>query len=380
MAEIKRIGFTGGGTGGHVYPIVAVIEAFKKMELAGTGLQLHYFGEKNEFSKKIMDNGAIHHNIFSTKLRRYFSIQNIIDIPKTLLAFIQALFKLWLVMPDVLFSKGGPGALPVVLAAWFYRIPVVIHESDSTPGLTNLVSSWFAKRVCITFESAVKFFAPEKTILTGAPVRASLLAQKLDPGLAKERLGFDPAKPLLLVTGGSQGAKSLNDFILANLAEFLPVTQIYHQTGSANFLEIQQLSVAAHSDVPVEVEKGSRYKFVAYLDEAAFAEALSGASVVFGRAGSGTIGETSAFGKPMILVPLPEEVVGTHQRDNAYALQGLGAAFVIEGENLAPSILKGMLQKLFTDQALYERMSQAASKFYRPDASKSIAETIISLS
>lgn len=379
MASLKRIGFTGGGTGGHVYPIVAVIEALKKMDLGATALQLHYFGEVNDFSKAIIKSGALHHNVFAAKFRRYFSLQNIIDIPKIFIAFIQALWKLWIVMPDVLFSKGGPGALPVVLAARFYFIPVVIHESDSTPGVTNLVSSWFASRICITFEAAAKFFAPEKTVLSGAPVRSSLLAQKMDQGLAKERLGFDPAKPLLFVTGGSQGAQQLNDFVVANLPELLPVAQIYHQTGSANFLDIQKLAPAAHVDVPMEVEKGSRYKFVAYLDGAMTAEALSAADVVLGRAGSGTIGEAAAFGRPMILVPLPEEVVGTHQRDNAYAMQAAGAAFVIEGENLAPSIIKGIIQKLFTDRELYSRMSAAASKFNRPEAAKTIAETVTSL-
>ena len=143
------------------------------------------------------------------------------------------------------FFEGRHGRVPVVLAGWFYRIPIVIHDSDAKPGLTNVASSFFAKRIFMSFDAAAKYFNPALTSRTGVPVRRALFANPTTKELAKETLGFDPAKPLLLVLGGSQGAERINNFILANLTAILKETQVLHQTGLANFAEVKRLSDAA---------------------------------------------------------------------------------------------------------------------------------------
>ena len=217
------------------------------------------------------------------------------DIPKFFIGFFQALAKLYVIMPDVIFSKGGTGAFPVVLAGWFYRIPVVIHDSDAKPGLTNLASSFFAKRIFISFDAAAKYFNPNITSRSGVPVRAALFANPTTKELAKETLGFDPGKPLLLVLGGSQGSERINNFILENLAPILKETQILHQTGAANFAEVKRLSEAALLEAPF----ANRYEAVAYLDDKNLSLALTATDLAVARAGSSTLFELAAFGVPV---------------------------------------------------------------------------------
>ena len=168
-------------------------------------LSLTYLGPNDHYAALFKKAGMAVNSVAAGKIRRYFSFQNIADIPKFFIGFFQALAKLYVIMPDVIFSKGGTGAFPVVLAGWFYRIPVVIHDSDAKPGLTNLASSFFAKRIFISFDAAAKYFNPNITSRSGVPVRVALFANPTTKELAKETLGFDPAKPLLLVLGGSQG-------------------------------------------------------------------------------------------------------------------------------------------------------------------------------
>src|SRR3989338_3219709 len=251
MAKKLRIAFAGGGSGGHVYPIVAVAEALKEQaHAAGTELELHYYGANDRFRMDIERQGIKFHSLLTGKLRRYASILTIIHIPKIFLGFFQALFKIYFLMPDAVFSKGGPGAFPVVMAAWFYKIPIVIHESDSAPGLTTLASARFARKIALSFEETVPYFNPRKIVLSGNPVRQELLTNRLSQDEAKRKLGFDPAKPLLFVTGGSQGAAKLNEFVILNLDTFLPLMQVLHQTGPDQFLEIRKLAEAEVVGLP----------------------------------------------------------------------------------------------------------------------------------
>src|SRR5262249_22257547 len=159
-----------------------------------------------------------------------------------LIGILQAFFKLYFIMPDVIFSKGGTGALPVVLAGWFYRIPVVIHESDARPGLTNLASARFARKIFVSFERALNYFAKDRTELVGTPLRNELFANLTTKPLAKEALGFGQDAFLTVILGGSQGSTRINDFILTNLTEIIKLTQVFHQTGVGNLSEVQKLS------------------------------------------------------------------------------------------------------------------------------------------
>lgn len=377
LMKTIRIAFAGGGTGGHTYPLLAVLGAIEKeFGSRPEAISFHYFGERNEFSEEIIARASFH-RIRGGKLRRYSSFANILDIPKMCFGFLEALAKFYWVMPDVLFSKGGTGAFPVVLAAWWYRIPVVIHESDSIPGLTNLLSARFAKRVAVSFESALPYFNPKKAMLTGTPVRGALLKDRLEQDAAKEKLGFDPARPLVLVVGGSQGSQRVNDLILANLKEILPLAQIYHQTGTANFLDVQTAARAALREIAPEAATASRYACVAYL-KGQDGLALSAADLVLGRSGSGTLFEIAAFGKPAVLIPLPESA-RDHQRENAYAFAALGGAKVIEEGNLTPSILIGALRSILGSPQVAAAMGAASASFYKPEADRVIAEEVMRL-
>jgi len=248
-----RVVLTGGGSGGHIYPLLSIAESLRERALKMQfQLSLTYLGPNDAYAGTFKTAGIDVSFVAAGKIRRYLSFQNIIDIPKFFVGFFQALAKLYMIMPDVVFSKGGTGAFPVVLAGWFYRIPVVIHDSDAKPGLTNIASSFFAKKIFVSFDAAMKYFNPNITTRTGVPVRKALFANPTTKEFAKETLGFDPAKPLLLVLGGSQGAERINNFILANFAAILKEVQVFHQVGSANFTEVKRLSEAALLGAPFE--------------------------------------------------------------------------------------------------------------------------------
>lgn len=374
-----RILFTGGGSGGHVYPLLAVGEALKKIAAANkTALELYYMGPRDEYAEIFSAADFWIKTVVAGKLRRYFSLENFLDIPKFFVGFFDALFKLFNLMPDVIFSKGGTGALPVVLAGWFYRIPVIIHESDAVPGLTNLVSAWFAKRVAVSFERALTYFNPKKAALVGTPIRAELLEARPNAAAAKKELGFKENEPLLFVIGGSQGATRINNFILANLETILKETQVLHQTGQANFDEVEKLSRAALTNIPSADVGKYRYRAMPYLDVVNQKSALAAADLVLTRAGSGTLAEIASFGKPAIIVPL-KEAANDHQRVNAYEFAEAGAAIVIEEPNLLPGVFLSQLKETIHNPAVLDKMSRASGRFFKPGAAEIIAQEILRL-
>lgn len=369
--EKVRVVFTGGGSGGHVYPLVAIIEALQKRlaELKAQA-EFSYLGPKDSYNVLFSNLGVAVHPISSGKIRRYFSLQNILDVPKFFIGFIQALFQLYVIMPDLLFSKGGTGALPVVIAAWFYRIPIAIHDSDAQPGMTNTLSGRFASKVFLTFDRAAAYFDPKRTQITGAPLRSELLGNRMEKPAAKENLGFDKDQMLTVILGGSQGAVRINEFILENIIPLVAETQVLHQTGAGNFLEVKKLAQAALMNAPIK----SHYVPIGYFEHD-MATALTAADVVVARSGS-SVCELAAFGVPAILIPLAESANG-HQRADAYEFAKTGAAVVIEEANLLPGIFFSELKQILSDPDRRAKMSAASSSFFIPDAAKTIAEELI---
>jgi UDP-N-acetylglucosamine--N-acetylmuramyl-(pentapeptide) pyrophosphoryl-undecaprenol N-acetylglucosamine transferase len=375
MNKLKIL-LTGGGTGGHIYPLISVAEqlyflaAEQKKEA-----EIRYFGPASNLNREFEIRGIKVVKIFSSKWRRYFSLKNFIDVPKFVLSFFQALFKILLFMPDAVFSKGGPGALAVVLASRFYRIPVFIHESDSVPGLTNRLSSRFSQKIFISFEKTVQYFPSEKVILTGNPIRTGILEDIPGPETAKKNLGFNPGESIILVLGGSQGAVKINNFILDNLEEILKAAQLIHQSGPANFEEVKK-----ESDFLLKTLGDfykNRYHLTGYLEGVKdIKEVFAAADLILSRAGAGAIFEIAAFGKPAILIPL-EESASDHQRINAYEYAERGAAVVLEENNFKPNIFLIQAQKILGDAELKRKMSEAAKKFAKPDAARKIAEGIL---
>lgn len=271
------------------------------------------------------------------------------------------------------FSKGGTGALPVVAAGWFYRIPIAIHESDAKPGLTNLFSARFARRVFVSFEGAAEYFNQQKTQVVGTPIRQELLTGRVAKKEAKEALGFDPQSPLTLILGGSQGSQRINQFILEGLVALIKETQVLHQTGAANFSEIERLSRAALIDESFK----NRYKAVGYFEKD-LSLALAAADLVVARAGSDTIAEAASFGVPMILIPLAD-AANDHQKLNAYEFARSGGAVVIEEANLLEGIFLAQLKTILHNPELCAKMSAAAREFFLPNAAEKIADELLQL-
>src|SRR3989344_1811438 len=378
MRRTKRILLTGGGSGVHVYPLVAVAEALRPLaEAQQASVDLYYLGPDDQY-RQILDKAGIRtYGLAAGKIRRYVSLANFLDIPKFFIGLIQAFAKVFWIMPDAIFSKGGTGAFAVVFAGWFYRIPVVIHESDTVPGLTNLASSRFAKRIAVGFEIALQYFNPRKAVWTGNPVRSDLLKNQMNPGDAKHALHFDAETPLLLILGGSLGSQRINEFILPLLKELLHDTQVLHQTGFANYEEVKKLSQAALLDVSAGEELRTRYQAFPYL-ERDMRVALAAADLVVTRAGASNIFEIAAYGKPAILIPLLESA-NDHQRVNAYEFSKTGAAIVIEEPNLLPGIFLSQVKELLGNQNALRSMAKASLGFFRSNAAELISQEILKL-
>lgn len=377
--KIFRIALTGGGTGGHIYPLAAVAEELEKASIDQKFLmEIKYFGPAGVYRQTLEDAGIKVNGIIAGKLRRYFSIMNIIDFPKMFIGFLQALCKLFWFMPDVLFSKGGTGSFSVVLAATFYRIPIIIHESDAQPGLNNLFSAPFAKRIAVSFERAKDYFDPGKTACVGSPVRSALVSNRPEMEAAKTELGFDSEQPMVLFWGGSQGAKKINDLVMVTLKGLLKETQVLHQTGKANFSEIEKLVKSTAPETLLTKGGNERYRFFPYLDTEELRLALSAADLVVARAGS-NIFEIAAFSKPVILIPIAESA-NNHQIMNAYEFAKEGGAIVIEETNLLPGIFLNQITETLKNKPLLQRMSLASGNFFKPQAARVIAEEILRFS
>ena len=375
---MKNIGiaFTGGGTGGHINPLLAVAEETKKVfsSLPDVNLKMCYFGNPGAFSSEFGKLEIEIVPVINVKFRRYFSLENVLDILKTPFALIVAFWKVFWKMPDILFSKGGPGALPVVLAAYFFRVPIFIHESDSIPGMTNSISAGFAKRIAVSFTKALEFFDEKKTALVGNPIRPFLLEKEgdLDQTKAKKVMGFDPNLPLILVLGGSQGAVRINDFMLDNAKEFVSRYQVLHQTGTANFDAFKtELAVATKNFI---AEERNRYKIIDFF-RGDLKETLIASNLIISRAGSNSIFEIAYFKKPSILIPL-KEAARNHQYYHAYEYAKRGGCLVIEEDNLKPSIFFSQLNTILSDKNKYQSMIEKIGDFAKPQAAAIIAKEI----
>ncbi|MEK7593627.1 MAG: UDP-N-acetylglucosamine--N-acetylmuramyl-(pentapeptide) pyrophosphoryl-undecaprenol N-acetylglucosamine transferase [Patescibacteria group bacterium] len=368
-----RILFAGGGTGGHFYPIIAVVQAINDIIQREKILEAKiYFLSDAPYNKKVLfENGIIYKEIHAGKVRRYFSILNFLDAVKTGLGIIKALFTLYSIYPDVVFGKGGYASFPVLFAARILRIPIFIHESDSVPGRTNLWASKFAARIAISHEEASAYFPKEKTAYTGHPIRKEILTP-LSNG-AYEYLKLNPNVPTMLILGGSQGAMLINDTVLQALPELLKKYQIIHQAGAIHLETTLKLTGVILKDNPY----GERYRVFGYLNDLSIRMATGISKLIISRAGS-TIFEIAAWGLPSIIIPITDSN-GDHQRKNAFNYARAGACTVIEENNLTPHVLISEVEKIMSDKGISDKMAKNARAFYRPDAAETIAKEIIRL-
>ncbi len=369
-----KILLTGGGTGGHFYPAIAVANALNLIadQEKIAKMELIFMAESPYDQDALLQNGVRFKKTYSGKIRRYFSVLNVIDLFKIIPGIIKSILGMYFDFPDVVFSKGGHESFPVVFAARFLGIPVVIHESDAVPGKVNAWAGKFAKRVAIAFPGSSQYFSKKNVALTGNPVRKEFFVRKKEG--AKEFFGFEDKIKTVFVTGGSQGAQIINDNLLDVLPELLKGYQIIHQCGKNNLKEVEnRVSVLMESSV-----YKPRYRIYDYLDVNGMRMAYGASDLIVSRAGAASIFEIAASGLPSIIVPLADSAQD-HQRENAYAYAKSGAAEVIEQNNLTPHVLRSEIEGLLNNKDKLQKMSEEAKKFSKPDAAEKIAREIIRL-
>ncbi len=364
-----KIVLVGGGTGGHFYPLMAVAEALiarsiqEKLPLP----EIFYMGPEPYNQESLDEHNITYMYCPAGKVRRYRSSANITDFFKIIIGVFVALWKLFFLYPDVIMSKGGYTSVPIIIAAACLRIPSVIHESDAKPGRANLIAAKFARYIAISYADAAQYFPKEKIALTGIPLPSTTITASHTPPVVRVR-------PLIFITGGSLGAVRINNFILATLKDLLLRYDVIHQTGEEQYKEVVQTAEALINDTTLL----GHYKAVAFLSPDDFRATLNEATVVVARAGSTTIANIALFGKPSILIPIPEEI-SQDQRTNAYAYARFGAAIVMEEENLTPHLLVAEIERIVSDGTLQTKMKDGAAHFIFPQASDTLARALLEI-
>lgn len=366
-----KIVFTGGASGGHFYPLIAVAQEIRKLVKEEKLIEPElYFLSPDPYNRGILfDNGMIYKRIFSGKKRIYKSFLNFLDKFKLAFGVLQAIWTVFWIYPDVIFSKGGWGSVPVVFAGKILGIPIVIHESDSAPGRANQWAAKFAEKIAISYPDASNYFDKNKIAWTGNPVRDEIKTPAVEGG--HEYLGFEESIPTILILGGSQGAQFINDAIIDVLPDLVKKYQIIHQVGKANYESMKETSDLVLNNSTF----ADRYKLFDYLNDLGMRMSAGASDLIISRAGS-TLFEIASWGKPSIIIPITE-TNNDHQRKNAYNFSRAGACVVIEENNLTPDILTSEIDRLISNPKLLEEMSESAKGFSKPNAGRLIAKEII---
>jgi UDP-N-acetylglucosamine--N-acetylmuramyl-(pentapeptide) pyrophosphoryl-undecaprenol N-acetylglucosamine transferase len=364
MSSHTRIVLVGGGSGGHFYPLMSVA---RELRDTSNPPELYYIGPDPYNLEELQKLSISFIACPAGKLRRYTSVLNFVDAFRTFWGSLVAFLRLYFLYPDVIISKGSYTSVPVILAAAFLKIPIIVHESDTRPGKANALAARFARYVAISFEDVRSYFKNEHIEFTGIPMRRELTTPKQHD--AKELLGLDPDTPIILILGGSQGAERINQLILDSLDELLPSYTIIHQTGKAHF----DIAVLGARELITNDTLLRRYRPVAFFeDPVVLNDVYHSASVIVSRAGSTSIYEIAAHGKPSILIPIPE-TISHDQRTNAYAYARTGAASVLEEANLTDNLLTSEIDRIMKNADLLRSMAESATAFVPKNGAKAIA-------
>ena len=385
-----RILFTGGGTGGHVFPILAVKRALENIK----GLKFYYLGANGFARKNLADPlaselgmGIEARFISAGKLHRFFSPMFLVEFIKVFVGIIQSFWYLFLWVPDIIFSKGGFGSFPVVFVARIYRIPVILHESDSAPGLVNRISAKFAKKIILSFPGSENTFPKykQKLSLIGNPIRKEITQGTKEKGRGLFKIKQTPSsggagKPVVLIMGGSQGARKINEIVLNTLPRLLEMAEIIHVAGKGEFDFVKK-----ESEDILESHKNLKpyYHLYKFFDLEQVKQSHAIADLVVNRAGAASIFEIAACGKASILIPIPKSAQD-HQRKNAFTFSKDpktgeigGRAVVLDQDNLTPNLFLDDISKLITNPAKLKEMGEKARAFYNPQTPDLIAKEII---
>ncbi|MBQ8074299.1 MAG: undecaprenyldiphospho-muramoylpentapeptide beta-N-acetylglucosaminyltransferase [Clostridia bacterium] len=349
---MKKIVLTGGGTLGHVTPHLALIP-----HLQAAGYEIHYIGTENGMEAPKMRSvpGVIYHAVKGGKLRRYHSWQNFIDPFRVMAGAVQSARLMGKIRPNVVFSKGGFVAVPVVFGAWLHRIPVLCHESDLTPGLANRLCRPFAKKFATTFPECAEALG-KKAEMTGTPLRPELFEGSRERGLAL--FGFEGKKPVLLMMGGSSGAQRVNQALREALPRLTGNFDVAHICGQGN--------------LEASLEGTPGYAQREFLD-AELPDALAATDLVLSRAGANALCEFQHLGRPMLLIPYPKGASRGDQILNAESLRKRGLCHVLQQEDMTADTLVEALMDTWQDR---ENLEKALREAPPADGTKRVLEMI----
>ena len=349
---MKRIILTGGGTAGHVTPNIALLPRLRELQY-----DIHYIGSYNGIEKELIEQfGIPYHGISSGKLRRYFSVQNFTDPFRVLKGFGEAKRLIRLLKPDVIFSKGGFVSVPVVMAGKKCKVPVIIHESDMTPGLANKLSFPSATKVCCNFPETVELLPADKAVLTGSPIRQELLEG--DAQKARDFTGLTEDKPVILVIGGSLGAVAVNNAVRTCLPELLKDFQVIHLCGRG---KLDPTLNNLNGYVQYEYIKDELKDLFALTD------------IVISRAGANAICELLALHKPNLLIPLSANASRGDQLLNARSFERQGFSMVLEEEEITDEKFLSCIRQLYENRQSY---TDAMSRSRQQDSIDTIIDLI----
>lgn len=349
---MKRIILTGGGTAGHVTPNIALLPRLRELQY-----DIHYIGSYNGIEKELIEQfGIPYHGISSGKLRRYFSVQNFTDPFRVLKGFGEAKRLIKLLKPDVIFSKGGFVSVPVVMAGKKCKVPVIIHESDMTPGLANKLSFPSATKVCCNFPETVELLPADKAVLTGSPIRQELLEG--DAQKARDFTGLTEDKPVILVIGGSLGAVAVNNAVRSCLPELLKDFQVIHLCGRG---KLDPTLNNLNGYVQYEYIKDELKDLFALTD------------IVISRAGANAICELLALHKPNLLIPLSANASRGDQVLNARSFERQGFSMVLEEEEITDEKFLSCIRQLYENRQSYK---DAMSRSRQQDSIDTIIDLI----
>ncbi|GHV80272.1 UDP-N-acetylglucosamine--N-acetylmuramyl-(pentapeptide) pyrophosphoryl-undecaprenol N-acetylglucosamine transferase [Spirochaetia bacterium] len=362
------IAFTGGGTGGHIYPGLAVAAALTELL---PGCRMFWIGSAAGMDRLIVEGaGLVFFGVPSGKLRRYFSLKNLSDVVKIGAGFFAARRILKKEHPRLLFSKGGFVSVPPCAAASSLGIPVFTHESDYSPGLATRINARFAARIFTAYEDTAAFFPPrfrERTVSAGNPVRPGF--RNADAAAGRAFLGIASEERVLLVLGGSQGAREVNELIRESLPKLTEYYTVVHQTGPNQDWERTGGSIPA----------SARYRPYAYIREE-MPQVLAAAELVLGRSGAGTVWEAATAGKPMVLIPLHGSGTRGDQVENAAFFEKAGAAVVIKGtgdRGATAAVLAAAVAALAEDTPMRNAMAAASARIGSRDGADLIARSLL---
>lgn len=353
---MKKIVLTGGGSAGHVTPNIALSKILIKNDW-----QVEYIGSIDGIEKNLVQEAGInYHGISSGKLRRYFSLENFKDPFKVLKGVAEATLLLKKLKPDLVFSKGGFVTVPVIMSAYLNKIPVVIHESDYTPGLANKISIPFSKKVCVSFPETLKYIPQDKGVYTGAPIRAEITQGNKEKGLVF--CGFNNEKPVILVMGGSLGSQILNKNVREIITKLTENFQVVHICGKGLKDE--------------SFENITGYKQFEYINQE-LSDVFACTEIFVSRAGSNAIFEFLALKKPNLLIPLSKKASRGDQILNARSFEKAGFSKILYEEDLDSELLYNFIKSLYKDKEKYiSKMNEALVKDSIEEIYKIISETV----